>query len=216
MRKQGNSYGEIMKVTNIRSKGTLNYWFKGIEINNRAKRRISRLTNDTQKKNLTEFNIRRTKNIIAENKGIFEEAEKKIGLISKRELLLIGSALYWGEGVNKTLYRGYQLVTFVNSDPNMVKIFMKFLREILGVLDENIKPGIIIHPNVVASEAKKYWSVVTGLSESSFWISVAVSKAGKHKRPMNSLAFGTIHLRVNNRRLFCRIRGYISGISNNK
>ncbi len=90
---------------------------------------------------------------------------------------------------------------------------MRYLREILCVKDENIKPGIIIHPNVDAGKAKVYWANVIGLPVEMFWVSVAVSRASKHKRPTYALPFGTIHIRVNDRKLFCMIRGYIFGIS---
>jgi hypothetical protein len=215
LRSRGKSYGEIMKILGILSKGTLNYWFRDLKLNDIAKKRLKRITDQTKKKNLIGFNKRRTKAILKENKSIYKESERLIGRLSKRELLLIGVSLYWGEGVNKALVKGYQLVTFVNSDPNMVIVFIKFLREILCVEDNKIKPGIIIHPNVDANDAVIFWSHLTGLPKEQFWVSVAVSKASKHKRPSHSLVYGTIHLRVNNRRLFCMIRGYISGISKN-
>jgi hypothetical protein len=215
LRSRGKSYGEIMKVLGISSKGTLSYWFRGLQLNDVAKKRLRRITDQTKTKNLVGFNKRRTKAILVENKSIYEKSERSIGRLSKRELLLIGVSLYWGEGVNKALVKGYQLVTFVNSDPQMVIVFMKFLREVLCVEYNKIKPGIIIHPNVDANKAIIYWSRLTGLPKEQFWVSVAVSRASKHKRPSHSLSYGTIHLRVNNRRLFCMIRGYISGIARN-
>ena len=43
---------------------------------------------------------------------------RKIGQLTKRELLLVGASLYWAEGNKKQ-----RVAVFANSDPDMIKIF---------------------------------------------------------------------------------------------
>jgi transposase-like protein len=98
LRKQGKSYGEIMNQLDILSKGTLSFWFRDIELGIKARNRLRRLTSQSKEKNLTEFNKRRTAAIIRENNIIYKDAEQEIGRLSKRDLLMIGTSLYWGGG----------------------------------------------------------------------------------------------------------------------
>ena len=57
-------------------------------------------------------------------------------IIGPREekLKVAGSMLYWAEG---TLKRS--TIDFANSDPRMIKLFLKFLREICGVREERLR-----------------------------------------------------------------------------
>lgn len=65
-----------------------------------------------------------------------------INKISKRELLLIATALYWSEG-SKT--DSTSTLMFINSDPNMILLIKKFLVYIMGVKPEDIVCGIQIN-----------------------------------------------------------------------
>lgn len=213
LRLQGKSYGEIMKTLNISSKGTLSYWFRDLELSTTAKRRLQRTIGLSYQRGLFAFNEKRTKTILAENKSIFLQASKEIPKLSQKELLVVGAALYWAEGVNREAARGYRLPSFTNSDPKMVKIFMRYLRDILQVSDDRVKPGVIIYPNLDREKAKGFWADITNLPESTFWSSVAVSKTSKLRKPSNYLPYGTVHLRVNSRKLFYKIQGHIDGIA---
>ena len=96
---------------------------------------------------------------------------KDIGKISKRELWFMGIVLYWRErflnGNENDLKKG---VRFTSSDPYLVKLFLKWLREVGGITDEEIGFDIFI------TEDKKdfldktidHWSSVTGFPKSNF------------------------------------------------
>jgi hypothetical protein len=55
-------------------------------------------------------------------------------------LHLMGSMLYWGEGA-----KDGQSMIFGNSDPYMLKLFMRFLREEFNVPDEKFRLNIQTH-----------------------------------------------------------------------
>ena len=64
----------------------------------------------------------------------FRSAEIK--KLSKQDLLLLGASLYWAEGYKKAIIkngqeRSYHAISFSNSDPAMIKIFIEFLKKIL-------------------------------------------------------------------------------------
>lgn len=216
LRLQGKSYTEIMKALNLPSKGTLSFWFKNIELTTDAKRKLEKNTQIAWKRGLHRFNEERTAKILEENKKITAGASLLIPQLSKQELLLIGSALYWGEGsVRESNSNFAHRISFSNSDPRMVRIFMRYLREILNINDEKIYPEIQLHPNIEEYKTRKFWSDITGLQENRFFIYRPISRASKFKRPKNFLPHGTLNIKVNKRQLFYEIKGYIQGIINN-
>ncbi len=212
LRLAGKSYGEITKILNVSSKGLLSYWFRDLVLPVKVRKKLSRKIAFARKRGFFRFNKERTAAILADNELVAKQAAASIKRLAKNELLLVGAALYWGEGTTKELEYGYQRISFSNSNPIMVKIFMRFLREILSVEDDKIKAGIHIHPNISAEAAKKFWSKVTGLDAGKFYIFNQISRASQLKRPPNFLPYGTINIRVSNRQLFYKIKGYINGI----
>lgn len=213
LRLQGRSYGEIMRKLHISSKGTLSYWFRDLTLSTTARKRLQNNINRAYQKGLFAFNKRRTKSIRAENKALLLRSNKEIPTLSLQEIMLVGAALYWGEGVNRELSKGYPLASFTNSDPKMVKVFMRYLREVLQVKDEKITAGVVIYPNLDAQKVRRFWSRITNLDEDKFWISVAVSKVSKKRKPLYYLPNGTVHIRINSRQVFYRIQGHIDGIA---
>ena len=194
-----------MRMLNISSKGVLSYWFRDLKLSPASKQLLRRNTELAYKRGLVAFNARRTEAIRAENQEILAEAGSEIPSLSTKDLLLIGAALYWAEGMKSSSSKPYPTVTFSNSDSLMVKVFMRYLREVLQIPDEQIKPGIILYRGIDMEKAKSFWAGVTRLPKETFWVSVAVSRASKKRRPGNSLPYGTIQLRVNSRQPFFRI-----------
>ncbi|MBI3088971.1 MAG: hypothetical protein HYY99_01810 [Candidatus Colwellbacteria bacterium] len=214
LRLQGKSYGEILKALNLSSKGTLSYWFHDLELPPAAERLLKEKMKKALERNLLAFNIKRTKRIVAENKQIFREAATSVSRLSEKEILLIGTALYWGEGTLRERKRGYQVVSFSNSDPLMIKVFMSYLRRVLRVPDAKIHVRVQIHPNITIMRAINFWSKVTDLPKKRFGTTLAISRASKLRRPAAFLPYGTLNIRVHDRKLFYKIKGYIRGIVN--
>jgi len=162
-----------------------------------------------QERGLLDFNKRRTKEIAEENKRIFADASRSVSKLSRRDLFMIGAALYLGEGWK----RGSSVVELSNSDPKIIRLFMRFVREVLGVDESIIRGGIQLHFNVDESDARMFWSDVIGISKESFFVVRQVSSASRGKRPRNSLPYGTVRVRVNGRPLFHKLMGYIDGLT---
>lgn len=213
LRQKGKSYGEILKQLNISSKGTLAYWFRNLKLSPEAEGRLAYKKELARQRGLFAFNERRTKTIATENKKIFKGGVAAIRNMSRNDLLLIGTALYWGEGSTRDNKR-FPIVSFSNTDPHMVKVFMRYLREALTIPDKDICVSAHIHPNIAAETATEFWAQITGLPLERFAIYRAISSASKLKRPKNFLPYGTVQIRVNHRQPFYKIKGYIQGIIN--
>jgi DNA-binding transcriptional ArsR family regulator len=215
LRLEGKTYGEIRRNFKI-PKSTLSGWFSALKINNKAKKIL-----ESKKKNgyykLVEFNKTRTLDILKENENIRKEYESRVNRLSERELMILGAALYWGEGYKNFNQKKfvYPYICLGNSDPEMIITFIHFLEKILGITKDRIKAPIFIYPGMIPEEAINYWQKLTNIPRENFRCQMALSRASQGKRPKNLLPYGTLQLRVIKRQEFFKIRGLIDGIIKN-
>jgi len=211
LRLQGKSYSEITKLLGI-PKSTLSGWFKNLALPRQAKE-ILKKKGCLAKKQLIKFNKNRSKLIKAENETIRLKSFKEISKISKYELLLVGTTLYWGEGYKSEISNTGE-IQLSNSDPKLIALFLRFLREILLIPEDKIKACIHIHPNVNKKRAINFWLRITKIPQKQFRITQQVSKASRRKRPSRLLPFGTLSIRVHSRKDLFRIKGWIDALKN--
>jgi len=212
LRLQGKSYGEIKRTLGLRSKGTLSVWFKNLHLTPTAKKRLEKHTARAVGKGLFDFNKNRTERIKKENTAAREMGLKEIGGLNKRDLLLLGASLYWGEGTKAEATVSYTPLTFTNSDPRMIQMFLRFAREILKVPDEKIHGGVHLYEGMSVEATKEFWAQCTNLPSERFYTVCQVSRASKRKR--RTLPFGTMAIKIFDRLLFNRVKGMIQGLSN--
>ena len=211
LRRGGKSYNEITKALGIKSKGTLSLWFKNLDLSKKSKDLLEKNNILAHQRGLFTSNSARKARIVIENNESYLEGKNLIDYISERELLLIGAALYWGEG-SKSERMPATPLDFSNSDPLMVMVYMKFLRKILKVPEDRIRAGIHLYSSIPVDKARKFWASKTGLPEDRFYIINQVSRASQGKRPFNILPFGTVAIKVNSRIQFHKVKGMIAGI----
>lgn len=208
LRRQGKSYNEIVKILTI-SKSTLSLWLRDIKMPAEIKQKF---WNETRKKwaqNITKFNKERA--VIAREKAqqIQDLASKDIGKISRRELFLVGIALYWAEGHKKSRWQ----LDFSNSDPLMMKLMMRFFREIYNVKEDKFFATAQIHPNVTPQKAVNYWSKITKIPKKQFLKTYTrITPSSKRKRAFNTLPYGTLRVSVSSVEMTNKMKGWISGL----
>ncbi|MEY4602097.1 MAG: hypothetical protein RL292_38 [Candidatus Parcubacteria bacterium] len=211
LRLEGNSYGYIKKTLGLKSKGTISTWFKGLVIPEAAKKKLEKNNLIAIKRGLLSFNTDRTARIKVENKVAYEKGSSAIPKnLKKRDLLLIGTALYWAEGT-KSVNKTSPVFSFSNSDPKMIRVCMRFIREVLCVEEKDIGGGIHVYPTTDIGAARSFWASVTGISVAKFYIITQISRASKGIRE-NKLPNGTLHIRVPRRLVFYKIKGMIGGM----
>lgn len=88
-------------------------------------------------------------------------AAAEIGNVTERELLIAGAIAYWCEGTkNKPHRRTYQ-VSFMNTDPALIRFFLRFL-DATGTPRSDLCFRVCIHENADAEAAQRFWLEVTG------------------------------------------------------
>lgn len=210
LRKNGKSYNNIRKILGLKSKGTLSLWFRNIKLSHKSLELLEKNNKLAHERGLVNANKNRKIRIEDENEKAYIAGQGSIKSISKRDILLIGAVLYWGEGTKSE--RGTVSLSFSNSDPLMVAVYMRFVREILKIPEERIRSGIHIYPSISIDEAKKFWSKTTKLPENRFYIVTQISHASQNKRPFNILPYGTVAIKINSRQQFYKVKGMIKGI----
>lgn len=155
LRKKGYSYSEILQEVNV-AKSTLSEWLKSIKLTKTYKQRLIQKRKKAQLlgiRTIKEKRRRITQKLI--NQGIQE-----IGSIKQKELLVIGSALYWAEGSKQKENNVSQRVIFANSDPAMVKVFLAYLKNICKITQKRIGLEVYLHESVSKTEMikiKNWW-----------------------------------------------------------
>jgi transcriptional regulator with XRE-family HTH domain len=103
----------------------------------------------------------------ATREGVIATAAAEIGPLSDRELLIAGAVAYWCEGAKGRPRRNADRVVFVNSDPNLIRFFLRFL-DSAGIERDKATYRVHIHESADASVAERFWLEVTAASPAQF------------------------------------------------
>ena len=101
----------------------------------------------------------------------------------------------------------------------MIKIFLKWLRDVCKIPDSNIDFRLAFHENAKSriKEVQRYWSDITGFSINNFQkIDWKKHKVKTKRKNIGEKYFGVLHICVKkSTNLNRRIEGWIEGIYKN-
>ncbi|MBN2453821.1 MAG: hypothetical protein JXB40_06165 [Candidatus Omnitrophica bacterium] len=163
-----------------------------------------------EEKRLTEYNRFKHEDAVSRKRNIFDAALNDINRLSKHDLKLVGIALYWAEGYKTDRAKDVEIV---NSDPAMIRLMMKWFREVCNVPEHKFKVRIQIHDALRTDEGIRFWSLNTGIPLAQFtkpYIKTSPSSKGKAG---NRHLHGVCHIRIADTKLLAQIKGWIEGLS---
>lgn len=204
LRKKGYSINQIVKEAGL-TKASVSIWVRDIVLTTAQKKRLSERGRSIE--SIEKRRLFRLSNELAKRQVIIDEAKKDYINISFEQLKLIGIILYLGEG-GKT-ERGTARIS--NADPQVIKIMMRFFREVCNVPEGKFRGNIhtFTHANVVKTE--KYWSKISGIPRNQFHKTyIKPSSASLQKR--YTLPYGTFSINVCDTKLFLTIMGWIEKV----
>jgi hypothetical protein len=88
---------------------------------------------------------------------------ERIGALSDREFLVLGLALYAGEG-SKTDGD----LRLANSDPRLILTFVTWLRRFLDIDEARLRMRLYLHDDLDVEAAVSFWSELTGIPPAQF------------------------------------------------
>lgn len=103
----------------------------------------------------------------ARRAAVSEAAAAEIGELTERELLIAGAIAYWCEGSKNKPGRRADRVMFINSDPDLIRFFLRFLQA-TGTPFSDLAFRIYIHENAEVESAQRFWLDVTGATVDQF------------------------------------------------
>ena len=206
LRRQGLSLRAIVQETQC-AKGSVSLWIRGISLTNEQ---IQELRNSQDRGRAKAANHPNSPKLKWQTirTAISSKSEKEVSSkASVFDLKAICAALYWAEGYKQS----NALFVFANSDPDMIRLMMRFLVEICKVPQDKFRGRVNIYPTLDIKTAECYWSKISGISREQFHKPlVAVSRASKHKR--KTLPYGTFRIIISDVYLCSKMSGWIKGL----
>lgn len=214
LRKQGKTYSEIQRAIPV-AKSTLSLWFHEVKLAQHQIQRITQKRIDGQRKGaLARRNQRKL-----DQKTIWEISEKEIDLLSERELWLIGIALYWAEGSKEKEWAPGGRVIFSNSDPRMIRVFLRWIQVFGTTTIHRARIDIYIHENMRGdiSNVLAYWSRELNLPTKAFaGVYFKRNKVTTKRKNTGLLYNGLLRVSISRSSILQRkIEGWIRGIDSN-
>jgi hypothetical protein len=162
MRQQGHSYREIREVVGV-AKSTLSLWLRDIPLTEEQQRALT-----LRGPVATSARAEENRAVAARRRArVRSQARDQILELSESELFVAGVVAYWAEGSKNKPWRHGQAVQFMNSDPAMIRLFLRWLR-LVGVSREALVFRVHIHESADCHGAVRFWSGVVEAPESQF------------------------------------------------
>lgn len=160
LRKQGMTYDRIQVELGC-SKSSISLWVRDLP---KPERKRTREEASAIAKRGWEATMKRREEERQETK---RAAADEIGQLSDRELFLIGVGLYWSEGSKSKEHRPSERAIFINSDPDMIRVYIAWLR-LLSVGCERLRFHVHIHESADVGAAERFWADLVGVDVSDF------------------------------------------------
>ena len=123
---------------------------------------------------------------------------------SDRMLLIAGCMLYWAEGYKTDKSAG---IDFANSDPNMQKLFVRFLRQICNVTESRIRVQLYCHHGADVQSQISYWNDLLSIPKDQFTKPYINPKTALDKK--DKMPYGLVHIRYYDKKLLQQIMSWI-------
>ncbi|MBI4132921.1 MAG: hypothetical protein HY473_02445 [Candidatus Sungbacteria bacterium] len=212
LRRQGLSYREILSQVPV-AKSSLSLWLQSVGLSRKQRQRLSEKKRVAALRGAKKRKEQRLKLV----EEIFASTRKDVNHISRRELWLMGVTLYWAEGSKEKDKRPGSGIRFSNSDPFMIKLFLKWLKEVAMVDKNSIYLDLYVHENSRNSvqDLLRFWSKVTGFPTSRLnHVYFKRSRVKTNRKNTGIGYYGLLNVRVRKSSYLQRqIAGWIRGIN---
>lgn len=198
LRKGGKTYSEIKNVLGYIPKGTLSTWLKNIELTPEQKLRIQQKITDCRMIGRQKGAWRNHQKRLQRIKSIQMSAKKEYRSFLNDKLFLMGLALYLAEGSRKI-----ERFQFMNSDPYLVKIMIKWLNKIGKIPRDKIKIRLYMHKVYARENCENFWINFLNLNQKQ--LQKTIYKSTQHLIKKNPEYKGCLRIEIPGTELFWKI-----------
>ena len=188
LRKEGKTFSEIKKIVKI-SKSTLSIWLKLYPLSNTQLLKVNKRKYRAIERFIETMREKRKKRL----KSYVKEARYKLLPFSKKNLLIAGLFLYWGEG-NKA---SPHTISINNTDPSVLKFARYWYSQALEINKKNMKIYLHLYKDMNIIKEINYWSEQLNIPKSQF-IKPYIKESKKSDLDQKGFGHGTCALVVHN------------------
>lgn len=158
------SYSKIRKKLGV-PKSTLSYWLREFPL---SEERILELRHQGWKKgeaSRERFRATMRRKRELKNQEVYNKYRERFAHVSRETFFVAGLILYLGEGHKKD----YTKLNLANTDPKIVRFFIQWLEEFLGVPKEKLKLSLHLYENMDIEKEKKFWQKELEIQKNQFY-----------------------------------------------
>ncbi|MDO8585202.1 MAG: helix-turn-helix domain-containing protein [bacterium] len=175
LRRQGHSLKEIAATLNV-AKSSVSLWVRDVALSSSAKKiLLAKIT-------LGQFVAaeRKKAKTRAIEDGYLRQAREELSATTLSPVYkkLLCALIYWCEGT-KSPKTG---VTFINSDPHLIKQFLSLLRTSFEIDERKFHPCLHLHSYHSKEKQLDFWSEITNINRSQFIKPYVKPNTGKRIR----------------------------------
>ena len=119
---------------------------------------------------------------------------------------LILAMLYWGEGFKGNKDSKSTTLDFANSDPEMIKMYMKAFRNMYEFEEKKLRVLLYCYSNQDPTRLISFWSKLTNIPRSQFTKPYSRTDSRVNARVMK---YGLVHIRYHDKKLLLEIKNLI-------
>jgi hypothetical protein len=161
LRHNGETVPQIAQALGV-SKSTAYLWVKHLPLDETSERAHQRRSEHSRRISETRWEPLRKKRD-ADRAAVHQAEAAWVGGLSDRDVRLVGAVAYWCEGAKAKPWEPNRCrVTFINSDPVLIRLFLRFL-ESWGEDRQTLKYRVSIHESADAEAAGRWWADVVGV-----------------------------------------------------
>lgn len=147
------------------SSSTASLWCRDIELTKDQLKKLSQNARDPYYGKRAERIAKQKKLRDEKIRKFCDQGINEVGKLDRRDWLMSGIALYWAEGFKKD-----NLAGFANSDPTMVKFFIRWLEICCGIKRKNLKLRVGVNEQYrdKITQIEAFWSKILKIPKDQF------------------------------------------------
>lgn len=198
MRRAGKTYTEIREALGKIPKSTLSTWLQKVELTATQKQHILNKMAQAGDRGRQKGGWTNHKKRLDRIAAIKDDAQNEFQTLLKRPIFLPGLTLYLAEGSKTTQY-----FQFMNSNPNLNRLMIRWLNVIGCVPLDKIKLRLYTHRIYINEKYELYWSKTLKMPLRQFY--KTVYKPTPHTVQKNPQYKGCLRIEIGGSELFWKI-----------
>lgn len=162
LRASGKSYKEIERELGV-ARSTVSMWLRDVPLTEEHRNRMMERQRTAYQRRADSIRARRQ----FREAQIMKASAAEVGAVSTRDVFVAGVIAYWAEGSKAKPWNPSARVSFINSDPSMIRLFLAFMDHV-GVERDRLVFRVQIHESADVEYAHEFWSRVTGVAVDTF------------------------------------------------